>query len=169
MFPVSSIGGRKYYHVLGGVFEENKDKYQSDLEDERKLFYVAVTRAKQNLYMTYELSSRPISCFVGEAAGSPFLQIDRNDLLHDPKMDADDFAPNFRVSNQMKSRERNPEWEEGRQQQEYWATIKYAKAQLYDYHGTGARFCPAMYTMLGEIKKWSPEQILDEASKNGLI
>ena len=26
-----------------------------------------------------------------------------------------------------------------------------------------------MYTMLGELKKWSPEQILSEASRNGLI
>ena len=75
-FPISNIGGKKYYHVLGGVFEENKDKYQSDLEDERKLFYVAVTRAKQNLYMTYELSSQPVSCFVKEAAASSYLKLD---------------------------------------------------------------------------------------------
>ena len=75
-FPISNIGGKKYYHVLGGVFEENKDKYQSDLEDERKLFYVAVTRAKQNLYMTYELSSQPVSCFVKEAAASCYLKLD---------------------------------------------------------------------------------------------
>ena len=74
------MGGKKYYHVLGGVFKENKDKYQSDLEDERKLFYVAVTRAKQNLYMTYDLSVQPVSCFVGESAVSHHLKIDRSDL-----------------------------------------------------------------------------------------
>ena len=48
-FPARTLGGKQYYHVLGGTFAENKDKYQSTLDDERKLFYVAVTRAKQNL------------------------------------------------------------------------------------------------------------------------
>lgn len=83
-FPVSNMGGKKYWHVLGGVFEANKDKYKSDLEDERKLFYVAVTRAKQNLYMTYELSEQPISCFVKEAASSHYLKIDQSDLTYVP-------------------------------------------------------------------------------------
>ena len=170
-FPVSNMGGKKYYHVLGGVFEENKDKYQSDLEEERKLFYVAVTRAKQNLYMTYELSAQPVSCFVKESAVSHHLKLDRSDLSYNPKADMDaDFAPHFRSSYESKSFEPNPEWEEERRQrQEYWAAVKYARSQLYDYYGTGAHFCPAMYTMLGEIKRWSPEQVLSEASKNGLI
>ena len=78
-FPASNVGGKKYWHVLGGIFEENKSKYQGDLEDERKLFYVAVTRARQNLYMTYELSEQPISCFVTEAAASQVLKINRAD------------------------------------------------------------------------------------------
>ena len=169
-FPVSNMGGKQYWHVLGGVFEANKDKYKSDLEDERKLFYVAVTRAKQNLYMTYELSAQPISCFVKESATSHYLKIDRNDLTYNPKADMDDFVPHFKSSGESKSFEPNPEWEEERRQrQEYWAMVKYAKSQLYDYYGTGAHFCPAMYTMLGEIKKWSPDQILAEASRNGLI
>lgn len=169
-FPVSNMGGKKYYHVLGGVFEENKDKYQSNLEDERKLFYVAVTRAKQNLYMTYELSSQPVSCFVKESAASHYLKFDRNDLTYNPKSDAEDFALSFKTSHENKTCERNPECEEEcRQRQEYWSDVKYARSQLYDYYGTGAHFYPAMYTMLGEIKKWSPDKILDEASKNGLI
>ena len=170
-FPVSNMGGKQYWHVLGGVFEANKDKYKSDLEDERKLFYVAVTRAKQNLYMTYELSAQPISCFVKESATSHYLKIDRSDLTYNPKADMDDdFVPHFKSSYENKSFEPNPEWEEERRQrQEYWAMVKYAKSQLYDYYGTGAHFCPAMYTMLGEIKKWSPDQILNEASRNGLI
>ena len=84
--------------------------------------------------------------------------------------DAEDFAPSVKNSYESKTREPNPEWEEERRQrQEYWAAVKYARNQLYDYYGTGAHFCPAMYTMLGEIRKWSPDQILNEASKNGLI
>lgn len=169
-FPVSNMGGKRYYHVLGGVFEKNKDKYQSDLEDERKLFYVAVTRVKQNLYMTYELSTQPVSCFVKESAVSHHLKLDRSDLTYNPKANVEDFAPSFKSSYEPKTREPNPEWEEERRQrQEYWAAVSYARSQLYDYYGTGAHFYPAMYTMLGEIKQWSPEQILSEASRNGLI
>lgn len=170
-FPVSNMGGKQYWHVLGGVFEANKGKYKSDLEDERKLFYVAVTRAKQNLYMTYELSAQPISCFVKESATSHHLKIDRSDLTYNPKANIDnDFAPHFKSSCESKTFEPNPEWEEERRQrQEYWASVKYAKSQLYDYYGTGAHFCPAMYSMLDEIKNLSPDQILAEASKNGLI
>lgn len=29
-------------------------------------------------------------------------------------------------------------------------------------YGTGVHFCPAMYTMLGEIKRWTPEQIMSK-------
>ena len=98
------------------------------------------------------------------------MKLDRSDLTYNPKADAEDFAPSFKNSYELKTRGPNPEWEEERRQhQEYWATVKYAKNQLYEYYGTGAHFCPAMYTMLDEIKKWSPEQILSEASKNGLI
>lgn len=79
-FPVGNRGGKAYWHVLGGVFEEHRDKYQSDIEDERKLFYVAVTRAKKRLYMTYELSKRPVSRFVKEAAESSYLQVNREDF-----------------------------------------------------------------------------------------
>jgi DNA helicase-2/ATP-dependent DNA helicase PcrA len=71
-FPVRNIGGKKYWHVLGGDFEENKDKYQSGLDDERKLFYVAVTRARKNLFMSY---TKPVSCFVKEASASDYVQI----------------------------------------------------------------------------------------------
>lgn len=167
-FPASNIGGKQYWHVLGGVFEVNKDKYSSTLEDERKLFYVAVTRAKQNLCMTYELSVQPISCFVKEAAASQYLKINRFDLTYSPETDdADDFeSSNYGIE----TVEPNSEYEvKLRQKREYLATVNYARRQLYDYYGTGAHFCPAMYSMLGEIKRWSPEQILAEASRNGLI
>lgn len=166
-FPVFNMGGKQYWHVLGGIFETNKDKYKSSIEDERKLFYVAITRAKRNLYMTYELSTQPVSCFVKEAAASRYLKINRSDLDYSPKTDVDDTALDC---HEIKSFEHNSEREEKlRQRQEYWTTVKYARRQLYDYYGTGAHFFPAMYSMLGEIKRWSPDRILAEAAKNGLI
>jgi len=165
-FPVSNMGGKKYYHVLGGVFAENKARYQSDLEDERKLFYVAVTRAKQNLYMMYELSKQPLSCFVAESAESQYVAIERNDLTYSPK------KPDMK-QNSSKSQYKygsNENWEEEkRQKQQYWELVSYARKQLYDYYGTGAHFFPAMYVVLGDIKNWSPEKILEEASKLGKI
>lgn len=169
-FPVSNMGGKQYWHILGGVFEQNKDRYQSGLEDERKLFYVAVTRAKKNLYITYELSSQPVSCFVAEAAESHHLKINRDDLAYNPRADVSDAAPLYGFDYENKSSEPNPEWEkERRQQQAYWAAVKYARSQLYDYYGTACHFCPGAHCDLIRIKSMSPDEILDEASRNGLI
>ena len=136
----------------------------------RKLFYVAITRAKQNLYMTYELSTQPVSCFVKESAVSHHLKIDRSDLTFNPKADTEDSAPHFKLSYENKSFEPNPEWEEERRQrQEYWAAVKYARSQLYDYYGTACHFFPAAHGDMIRIKSMSPDEILYEASKNGLI
>ncbi len=169
-FPVSNMGGKKYYHVLGGVFEENKNRYESDIEDERKLYYVAVTRAKQNLYLTYELSSQPISFFVAESAVSHHLHIDRSDLTYNPKADSGEWSLKYRSSYETKVFEPNPEWEEEcRQKQEYWAAVKYARSQLYDYYGTACHFFRGAYGDLERVKNMNPDEILYEASRSGLI
>lgn len=165
-FPVSNMGGKKYYHVLGGIFEENKERYQSDIEDERKLFYVAVTRAKRNLYMSYELSSQPVSCFVKESAVSSHLKINRSDLVYNPKVERDAYRVKYESSYESKSMERKQEWEEERRQrEEYWATVSYARKQLYDYYGTACHFFPGAHGDLIRIKNMSPDEILYEASK----
>jgi hypothetical protein len=98
------------------------------------------------------------------------LKIDRSDLDYNPKVDMDDFTPHFKSSNESKTSEPNPEWEEERRQrQEYWAAVKYARSQLYDYYGTACHFFPAAHGDLIRIKSMSPDEILYEASKNGLI
>lgn len=79
-FPVRERGGRKYWHVLGGRFEERKDRYTSDLEDERKLFYVGVTRAKRYLFLSCQNVKHSTSPFVYEAAQSEKLKINRGEL-----------------------------------------------------------------------------------------
>lgn len=169
-FPVSNMGGRKYYHVLGGTFAENKAKYESDIEDERKLFYVAVTRAKHNLFLSYTLDKQPVSIFVKEAAVSKYLDINRADLNYNPKADAADDPAGYSNAYARKSYESHPEWEEERRQrQEYWAAVKYARHQLYDYYGTACHFCPAAHGDLMRIKSMSPDEILREASENRLI
>ena len=140
------------------------------MEDERKLFYVAVTRAKENLYMSYELSLQPVSCFVKEAAQSSYLKINRSDLTYNPKLEREEYTSSYRSSYEKKSREPNPEWEEERRQrEEYWGAVNYARSQLYDYYGTAAHFCPGAVGDLIRIKNMSPDELLFEASKNGLI
>ena len=128
---------------------------------------MAVTRAKNNLYLTYELSSQPVSCFVAEAAESNYLQIDRSDLRYVPKDDLDDERE---LQREDRQREREAEWEAERQaRRAYWQAVKYARRQLYDYYGTASRFCPGAFGDLTRIGAMSPDQILAEASANRLI
>lgn len=169
-FPVGNIGGKKYWHVLKGVFEQNKDSYMMDLEDERKLFYVAVTRAKERLYMSYDLSKYPVSSFVKEAAVSKYLKINQEDLLYIPK--DKEFEKYMKQHNTKEEQcaKQMEEWEEERIQRKlYWEMVKYAKAQLYDYYGTATHFCKGAYGDLERISKMDPDQILLEAKKSGLI
>ena len=171
-FPILKQSGKRYYHVLKGVFEENKDKYQSDLEDESKLFYVAVTRAKQNLLMTYELLTQSVSCFVKEAAESQYLKIERDDLefVPTPKPKKRKASSVTNTDDKEYSSEKDSDFEEERQQRrEYWARVKYARHQLLDYYGTASHFFPGAHGDLIRVQDMSPEEVLSEASKNGLI
>ena len=74
-FPSNKVGGKKYYSVLGGVFEEQKEKYESDLEDERKLFYVALTRAKNYIYVYADVEKKDASPFLSEMNQSTYCNI----------------------------------------------------------------------------------------------
>ena len=74
-FPSKKVGGKKYYDVLGGIFIKDKDRFESDIEDERKLFYVAVTRAKRNLFLFTVAHKNKISLFLKEAMDSDYLQL----------------------------------------------------------------------------------------------
>ena len=98
------------------------------------------------------------------------LKINEMDLSYNPKMDTDEFTTRFNYFDETKSCEPNLEVEEERRQkQEYWNAVKYARSQLYDYYGTACHFCPGAYGDLIRIKNMSPDEILHEASKNGLI
>ena len=67
-FPASNMGGRKYWHILGEPFAEKREKYKTDLEDERKLFYVGITRAKEKLFLLSNISDKESSIFLKEAS-----------------------------------------------------------------------------------------------------
>lgn len=142
-FPVGESGGRKYWHILGGRFEEKKDRYASDIEDERKLFYVAVTRAKRKLVLCWETAKKSISEFVHESAQSEFLQIDRLELEREKLRAAE---------------------------QELQALARKARHALMDYYGTAARSgMKAAYADLNRVQEASDYDVVAEAQKMGLI
>lgn len=165
-FPVSAMGGKKYYHVLGGVFAENKAKYDSDIEDERKLFYVAVTRAEQNLFLSYTLENQPVSEFVSNAAESASLQINRNDLRYQPPR-ATKGAVGTKESI---SDEQRQQWEQERADRaEYWETVKHAREALYNEYFVANHFCKGIILEYSDVCKQGPEAILAKAREWGIM
>lgn len=156
-FPVSKMGGKKYYHVLGGVFEENKAKYDSDTEDERKLFYVAITRAKQNLFMSYTLENQPVSEFVSDAAESTSLKMNREDLQ-------------YQAEKRLSPEERKRLREEAQFEREMFRQlVAQTRQELFDYYATGNHFCPGIIMEYKEICKQGPNAILTKARELGMI
>ena len=56
-FPNRAAGGRTAWHLLPSEAFENAERYRGGVEDERRLFYVAVTRAQKFLHMTWAPTS----------------------------------------------------------------------------------------------------------------
>jgi DNA helicase-2/ATP-dependent DNA helicase PcrA len=52
-FPAAGIGGRTVWHLIPDSAVTDAARYRGGIEDERRLFYVAMTRAEKFLFMTY--------------------------------------------------------------------------------------------------------------------
>lgn len=52
-FPSSQHGGRNVWHLMSDTLVARPERYRGTLEDERRLFYVAVTRAKKYLVCSW--------------------------------------------------------------------------------------------------------------------
>ena len=74
-FPAQRIGGKGIWHVLDRSWITDSARFDGDIEEERKLFYVAVTRAKKYLYLSRSETSRDkyVSTFLLEAKDSSYL------------------------------------------------------------------------------------------------
>lgn len=74
-FPAQRIGGKGIWHVLERDWITDANRFDGDIEEERKLFYVAVTRAKKYLYLTRSKNTRNkhVSVFLTEAVDSSYL------------------------------------------------------------------------------------------------
>jgi len=52
-FPSKKHGGRNVWHLIPKNAVQGQPRYEGSLEDERRLFYVAMTRAQKFLHMTW--------------------------------------------------------------------------------------------------------------------
>lgn len=52
-FPSKRHGGRSVWHIIPDTAVTNADRYKGTVEDERRLFYVAITRAERYLFCSF--------------------------------------------------------------------------------------------------------------------
>ena len=78
-FPSRAGGGRTAWHLIPEPAFENAARYRGGLEDERRLFYVAVTRAQKFLHMSWapqvgNQAARAPSDFFNEVLASKYVK-----------------------------------------------------------------------------------------------
>jgi DNA helicase II / ATP-dependent DNA helicase PcrA len=81
IFPQRNKGGLQAWHFLPEFVVEQLERYKrNDVEDERRLFYVSVTRAKKFLYLTraiyadiYKGQNKTRSTFLDESCRSDYI------------------------------------------------------------------------------------------------
>jgi DNA helicase-2/ATP-dependent DNA helicase PcrA len=54
-FPAAGSGGKNVWHLIPKEAVHDQHRFVGSIEDERRLFYVAMTRSQKFLYMTYGL------------------------------------------------------------------------------------------------------------------
>ena len=130
------------------------------------MFYVAVTRAERNLFLSYTFENQPVSEFVSNAAESVALQINRSDLLYQPPK----ASSSADASSEPVSDEPRQQWEQERAARaEYWETVRYAREALYNEYFVANHYCKGIILEYSDICKQGPEAILAKAQEWGLI
>ncbi|WP_228760028.1 3'-5' exonuclease [Pseudactinotalea sp. HY158] len=91
-FPGKRHGGLSIFHVIPEVAVPDADRYRGTNEDERRLFYVAVTRAEKYLTMSYSPGDssmyRKPSEFMQEVRSVPHVSTaDLRDFTTAPRLD----------------------------------------------------------------------------------
>ena len=100
-FPSSGAGGRTPWHLIPDDAFANAQRYRGSVEDERRLFYVAVTRAQKFLHMTWaptprnQKAQKP-SDFFTEVQASKYVKRRRQDYVARPRLDP---SPQASVAN----------------------------------------------------------------------
>jgi len=83
-FPARGGGGRTAWHLLPAEAFANAARYRGGVEDERRLFYVAATRAQKFLHMTWaphegNRAAQAPSDFFNEVLASKYVKRRRQD------------------------------------------------------------------------------------------
>lgn len=91
-FPTPSARGRQWWHVIPSAAVVGSQRYRGSIEDERRLYYVALTRSKRYLYATWapEAASGQFarqSPFVAELTASEFVLTREPARLLPPKIE----------------------------------------------------------------------------------
>lgn len=78
-FPNKGTGGRTAWHLLPSETFVNAERYRGTAEDERRLFYVAITRAQKFLHMTWAPTpknnhAQKPSDFISDVQASKFVK-----------------------------------------------------------------------------------------------
>ena len=78
-FPSRVVGGRTAWHLIPDVAFDNAARYKGGFDDERRLFYVAVTRAQKFLHMSWapqegNQTARAPSDFFNEVLASKYVK-----------------------------------------------------------------------------------------------
>lgn len=86
-FPAQKVGGKNVWHVIEKSWIHSSNRFDGDLEDERKLFYVAITRAKKYLFISRAKNGRnkKVSIFFEEAKNSSYMLPYREDVNYNAK------------------------------------------------------------------------------------
>lgn len=77
-FPSRRQGGRSVWHIIPDSIVRNAERYKVTVEDERRLFYVALTRAEKYLFSSWapladNQQQRKVSDFYRELTDSEFV------------------------------------------------------------------------------------------------
>ncbi|MDE5885535.1 MAG: ATP-dependent helicase [Oscillospiraceae bacterium] len=95
-FPAQKVGGKGIWHIIQRNWITGASRFDGDLEDERKLFYVAVTRAKKYLFISRAKDGRDkkVSTFFEEAKNSPYMLPYNSNIQYDTE-----HLPNLKKDN----------------------------------------------------------------------
>jgi DNA helicase II / ATP-dependent DNA helicase PcrA len=104
-FPARAMGGRTAWHLIPQAAFANAARYRGGVEDERRLFYVAVTRAQKFLHMTWaphddNNAAQVPSDFFNEVLASKFVKRRPQDYADRKRMEP---KPRASVANVMLS------------------------------------------------------------------
>lgn len=89
-FPTSTSRGRQWWHVIPELAVKGALRYKGSVDDERRLFYVALTRSKKYLYCTWAPEATKghfckASPFVAELTASAYV-LTREPTLQPPTL-----------------------------------------------------------------------------------